>query len=701
MNKSREPRTYARSESVVFLKTKDAFGGLSNMAGGFPLCVNGIRCRTSEALYQACRFPHIPEAQRLILAEHSPMTAKMKSKPFRHESRTDWNQVRVKIMRWCLRVKLVQNWNAFSTLLLETGDLPIVEESRKDDFWGAKSTNSETLVGMNVLGRLLMELREEIKTHERSAFRVVPPLSIPQFLLDGHEIEAVRDNISESDGTPYESSSKPTQSGLFERPVVNDVAARYVPESDAAVSMAEIEGYEGTKDSGVPWLGLVPAHWDVLPALAVYKERGEKNVGMTEKTVLSLSYGRIVVKPEEKLRGLVPESFETYQIVEPGNIIVRTTDLQNDQKSLRVGHAKDRGIITSAYMCLATTDKVDNEFGYQYLNAYDLLKIIYGYGSGLRQNLDFKDIKRMPVLVPPKDEQAAIVRFLDHADRRIRRYIRAKQKLIKLLEEQKQAIIHRAVTRGLDPDVRLKASGVGWLGDVPEHWEVARAGTVCGFASAKAHEKFVEPDGEHLCVTAKFVSTGGRSFRRCTRNLSPAQRGDVLMVMSDLPRGRALARAYLVDDDRSYAVNQRVCILRPVNVHPKFLVFAANRHPELLAHDDGFNQTHLPNSAFKIMRLPLPPSEEQAKIANFLVYSTSTITSSIERSSQEIDLLHEYRTRLIADVVTGKLDVREAAARLPDEIDEPETPGDAEGEGDADMDATDDLDTEVEAEAEA
>jgi type I restriction enzyme S subunit len=230
------------------------------------------------------------------------------------------------------------------------------------------------------------------------------------------------------------------------------------------------------KDSGVPWLGAVPEHWDVLPALAAYKPKLVRNAGMVDKTVLSLSYGRIIVKPPEKLRGLVPESFETYQIVDLGNIIIRTTDLQNDRTSLRIGHSQNRGIITAAYMCLETTDRMSDEFGYQFLNAYDLLKIIYGFGSGLRQNLDFSHIKRMPVLVPPLPEQAAIVQFLDHADRRIRRYIRANQKLIKLLEEQKQAIIHRAVTRGLDPNVRLRPSGVEWLGEVPEHWKIVRLG---------------------------------------------------------------------------------------------------------------------------------------------------------------------------------------------------------------------------------
>jgi len=185
-------RTYHRATSVVFRKTKDAFGGLSNMAGGFPLRVNGVRILTSEALYQACRFPHLPDVQKLIIAEASPMTAKMKSKPHRSNSRSDWDAVRVKIMRWCLRVKLIQNFAEFSSLLLATRDLPIVEESRKDDFWGAKPVGPDLLVGQNVLGRLLMELREELRDGKRWPAAELAPLDLPQFLLLGRPIEPVR-----------------------------------------------------------------------------------------------------------------------------------------------------------------------------------------------------------------------------------------------------------------------------------------------------------------------------------------------------------------------------------------------------------------------------------------------------------------------------------------------------------------------------
>ena len=154
--------------------------------------------------------------------------------------------------------------------------------------------------------------------------------------------------------------------------------------------IAGLKPYPRMKDSGVPWLGEVPEHWEVSPAFAVYRPRQVKNTGFVESTVLSLSYGRIIVKAPEKLRGLVPESFETYQIVEPGNIIVRTTDLQNDQTSLRVGHARHRGIITAAYMCLETKPILLNEFGYQYLNVaareFNVLFTTTEIGRRMRRN---------------------------------------------------------------------------------------------------------------------------------------------------------------------------------------------------------------------------------------------------------------------------------------------------------------------------
>lgn len=190
-------RTYQRAEAVVVYKTKENFGGLSNMASGYPLVVNSVPFLTTEALYQTCRFPSLPEVQREIIIQKSPMTAKMKGKPHRSNTRPDWDSVRFKIMRWCLRVKLAQNYNNFGNLLLSTGEKPIVEQSRNDDYWGAKVMDGDMiLIGQNILGRLLMELRERLRQEDKIQLLRVEPLKIPDFLLLGKPIETVNENTS-------------------------------------------------------------------------------------------------------------------------------------------------------------------------------------------------------------------------------------------------------------------------------------------------------------------------------------------------------------------------------------------------------------------------------------------------------------------------------------------------------------------------
>lgn len=184
-------RTYIRSECVVFYTTTAPFGGLSNMASGYPIVVNGEKIRTSEALYQACRFPSRPDVQQFIVEEPNPMVAKRKTMPFRPETRPDWDVIRHKIMRWSIQVKLAQNYARFGELLLETGNRPIVEQSRKDDYWGAFVKEDGLLVGQNVLGRLLMELRMRLQGESAEDLRVVAPPSLPDFLLFGTTVETV------------------------------------------------------------------------------------------------------------------------------------------------------------------------------------------------------------------------------------------------------------------------------------------------------------------------------------------------------------------------------------------------------------------------------------------------------------------------------------------------------------------------------
>ena len=183
-------RIYLRSESVVFFKTKDLFGGFSNMASGFPMYFDGTSVLTSEALYQACRFPHLPNVQKAILEQRSPMTAKMLAKCHSHETRPDWDDVRFNIMRWALRMKLAHNFEAFSELLLSTGELPIVEQSFKDATWGAKPADDGlTLQGCNVLGRLLMELRNRVQVCDRAQLEEVGEPRVENFLFLGRSMD--------------------------------------------------------------------------------------------------------------------------------------------------------------------------------------------------------------------------------------------------------------------------------------------------------------------------------------------------------------------------------------------------------------------------------------------------------------------------------------------------------------------------------
>lgn len=193
-NSKYQERIYNASEIAFFKKTKETFGGLSNMAAGFPLEINGVAILTSEALYQACRFPHLPEVQQLIIKEKSPMTAKMVGKPYRSQSREDFEDVKVDIMRWCLRVKLAQNFIEFGKLLLSTNNKPIVEDSHKDTFWGAvrDKKDENILRGVNALGRLLMQLREQYLENPYSwKLLYIEPLKIPNFKLFGEHIGIV------------------------------------------------------------------------------------------------------------------------------------------------------------------------------------------------------------------------------------------------------------------------------------------------------------------------------------------------------------------------------------------------------------------------------------------------------------------------------------------------------------------------------
>ena len=199
------------------------------------------------------------------------------------------------------------------------------------------------------------------------------------------------------------------------------------------------------KNSGVEWLGEIPSHWEILYGFRVFNENKRKNIGMLDNRVLSLSYGQIIRKSDEKLVGLVPESFETYQIVKTGDIIVRCTDLQNDKVSLRIGLSKYDGIITSAYLNLNVING-NPKYLYYFLYTFDVTKAIYQLGSGLRQSLSYKDFKKLNVLLPPKSEQEKIVKYIENKMSKIDKLVNLEQEYIKSLKEYKASLIDSVVT---------------------------------------------------------------------------------------------------------------------------------------------------------------------------------------------------------------------------------------------------------------
>lgn len=220
----------------------------------------------------------------------------------------------------------------------------------------------------------------------------------------------------------------------------------------ALITQAVTQGLDPNvkmKDSGVEWIGAVPAHWLIEPFFAHTQELRRKNIGMIEDNVLSLSFGSIIKKPNSDNLGLAPESYETYQIVLPSEIIFRLTDLQNDKRSLRSAIVRKKGIITSAYLAVKTLG-IDSKFFSSLMRAYDHCKVFYSMGGGLRQSLKYSDMKWIPILLPPESEQARITSFIDRETTRIDALMEKASHSIALLKERRAALITAAVTGQID-----------------------------------------------------------------------------------------------------------------------------------------------------------------------------------------------------------------------------------------------------------
>jgi len=475
--------------------------------------------------------------------------------------------------------------------------------------------------------------------------------------------------------------------------------------------ITDLKPYPAMKDSGVPWLGDVPEHWNVRRGKWLFRSKKEINTDRRYDNILSLTLRGVVNNDPDDPEGLVPTDYSTYQFFAKGDLVFKLIDLENLRTS-RVGHVHEDGIMSPAYIRLTATHHGNQHFFYlQYLDLYQRF-VFNQLGAGVRATLGAKDLLELSVLVPSGVEQESIVRFLDHMDRRIRHYIRAKQKLIKLLEEQKQAIIHRAVTHGLDPNVRLKPSGVEWLGVVPEHWKVLRLKFVaakivdCLHATPKYDEKGgfpairtadISPGKVHLS-SARHV--GSDEYNRWVERLEPKP-GDILYSRE----GERFGIAACVPEGARLCISQRMMVFRVrLEYNPVYVMWLLNSnqvYAQACQDVMGATAPHVNVSTIRNYFLAIPSRAEQDSLVAEIEDSTSGFTNVIAKEESEISLLREYRTRLIADVVTGKLDVREAAAHLPDEINEPEPFEDgnaiAEGEDEAESVNVDEATEEIEA----
>lgn len=200
------------------------------------------------------------------------------------------------------------------------------------------------------------------------------------------------------------------------------------------------------KDSGIQWVGEIPAHWSVHPVYSYYGERKNKNRLGKEDNLLSLSYGRVIRKDINTNDGLLPESFNTYNIVEAGDIIIRPTDLQNDKRSLRTGLVKEHGIITSAYIDLCPLKQVDSRYFHFLLHAYDVMKVFYNMGNGVRQGLNYSEFSRLMVFEPPYDEQVAMADYLENKVTEVDAIIEQKKEQMSVLDAYKRSLIFEYVT---------------------------------------------------------------------------------------------------------------------------------------------------------------------------------------------------------------------------------------------------------------
>ena len=425
-----------------------------------------------------------------------------------------------------------------------------------------------------------------------------------------------------------------------------------------------MEKYSKYKDSGVKWIGDVPAHWEVrlLSQMATLHYLSNKDVH--HQNLLSLSYGRIINKDINGVSGLLPASYDTYQIIEDGNIVLRLTDLQNDQKSLRVGLCTQEGIITSAYLALQPRVTVLPAFLYLLLHTADIMKVFYSMGNGLRQNLNWGELRKLSCVLPPLAEQRAIVSYLDGKVGQIDTYIAKQTQQIELLKELKQAVIANAVTKGIanynNHHTKLKQSGISWIGEIPEHWEVkllSQMATLHYLSNKDVHHQNLLSLSYGRIINKDINGVSG---------LLPAsydtyqiiEDGNIVLRLTDLQNDQKSLRVGLCTQEG--IITSAYLALQPrVTVLPAFLyllLHTADIMKVFYSMGNGLRQ-NLNWGELRKLSCVLPPLPEQRAIVSYIEAQTANIDKLINAYQQQVERIKEYKQRLISDAVTGKMNV--------------------------------------------
>ena len=417
------------------------------------------------------------------------------------------------------------------------------------------------------------------------------------------------------------------------------------------------------KDSGIPWIGEIPETWNVNMLSSLFDEHKQKNKDLSETNLLSLSYGKIIRKDINTNEGLLPESFDGYNIISDGDIVFRLTDLQNDKRSLRTGLCLEKGIITSAYVTIRARQKLYSPYYHYLVHSYDVCKVFYGMGDGVRQGMNYSDLRKLLLVSPSYSEQQRIAEFLDRKCAEVDEMIALQEQIIEELKSYKQSVITEAVTKGLNPAAPMRDSGIDWIGQIPEHWEVKRLKNIFRLKTGTTPDGFdiVNEDSEIIpWFTPSDISDDCCELHQSERKLYKSEVGEIELF----PKGSLMfvgigaSAGKLGYSHISGYSNQQITALIPDNCKGKYYYYFLIADRKRLRDNAFFTTLPIINNGYLSQnKVVYPPTTEQQAIADYLDEKCADIDSLIQTKQSKIDSLKEYKKSIIYEYVTGKREV--------------------------------------------